>query len=149
MLMNNRLGRSTNDPSNSFEGDLTIGEVLPGYEAVLSQPKLLVTATQDPRNQHWQTLLDAQGMSVNGKNLTLPKTSVKTTTNSAQLTVVFDNGFSLPQLPKPMVDAIYNGVAGAQFDKGQGLWMLPCNSEINVTFYFCESLTMRANWRCG
>jgi hypothetical protein len=129
------LGRSTDDPSAPFGGELTVGEVLPGLEAVLSQPKLPVTRTSDPGQQHWQVLLDARAMTVNGKNVTLPRTAVNSTQNPAQLTAVFDSGFSLPQLPKSMVDAIYANVSGARFDSANFTWMLPCKSEINVTFY--------------
>jgi hypothetical protein len=102
---------------------------------VLSQPKLPVTTTSVPAAQHWQVLLDLRAMSVNGKNVTLPRTVVNTTQNPAQLTAVFDSGFSLPQLPKSMVDAIYANVSRARFDSANFTWMLPCKSEINVTFY--------------
>jgi hypothetical protein len=113
-----------------------VDEVLPGYEGVLQQPKLPLTTTLDARNQHWQTLLDADGFTVNGKAISLPPTSVTTTKNPAQLTAVFDNGFSLPQLPKSMVDAIYSGVSGAEYDTQHNLWTIPCKSEINVAFKF-------------
>jgi hypothetical protein len=135
-----RLGRATDDPFNTFPGELTIGEVLPGYEAVLSQPKLPVTMTDEPLNQHWMVLLDSAGMSVNGKNVSLPKTVVTATRDPSQLTVVFDTGFSLPQLPKQMVDAIYSGAKGAQFDKEDNVWVVPCETEISVTFYLGASL---------
>jgi hypothetical protein len=75
-------------------------------------------------------------MSVNGKNVTLPQTVVNTTQDASRLTAVFDTGDSFPQLPKSMVQAIYADVPGAQFRSDDNVWSLPCDSEINVVFYF-------------
>lgn len=52
------LSRS-DDPDELFPGDLSVGEVLPGYSAITSQPKLGVTQvpTGDAGNEHWQVLL--------------------------------------------------------------------------------------------
>ena len=95
------LGRD-DDPSDKFPGDLTVGEVVPGYEAVSSQPKLPVSqvAVNDQSDQHWQTLLDADGViGPDGKSIDI-KTQVQATSNKKQLTAVFDSGFSLPQVPR-------------------------------------------------
>jgi hypothetical protein len=119
-----------------YQGQLTIDEVLSGYEAILQQPKLNLSITAIAQNQHWQTLLDADGFIVNGKTVSHPTTSVPTTTNPQQLTVVFDNGFTLPQLPRDMVDAIYKKVKGAKFSTPDNAYLLPCNAEVNVTFMF-------------
>jgi hypothetical protein len=93
------LGRST-DPTDPFPGSLTIGEVLPGFEAVTQQPKLQVTRPPRSIDQHWMALLDEDGVVVNGKKIQLPDTIVEGTANKKKLTAVFDNGFSLPQVPK-------------------------------------------------
>ena len=95
------LGRD-DDPSDVFPGDLTVGEVLPGYEAITSQPQLPVTLVpvSDIGNQHWQTLLDTDGIiGPDGKPIDV-KTGVASTKNDKQLTAVFDSGFSLPQVPR-------------------------------------------------
>jgi hypothetical protein len=107
---------------------------LPGYEAVLQQPKLNVTTPAVA--QHWQTLLDVGGLLVNGQSVPLPNTTVASTANPAQLTVVYDNGFPLPQLPRQMVDAIYAHVPGATYNATSNLYTLPCTAELNVTFKF-------------
>ena len=90
------------DPGESFPGDLTVGEVLPGFEAITSQPQLPVTTVPifDTGDQHWQTLLDPNGIiGPDGKAIDV-KTGVASTKNPKQLTAVFDTGFSLPQVPK-------------------------------------------------
>lgn len=84
------LGRA-DDPSDKFPGDLTIGELLPGYDDVQQQPKLQV---EDAKfgNQHWSVLLDADGiMGPDGKSIPA-KTNVSSTKNKKQLTAVFDTG---------------------------------------------------------
>ena len=94
------LGRD-DDPSNRFPGDLTVGEILPGYETISSQPQLNVSQVSitDQGDQHWQTLLDPNGIiGPDGKVIEID-TVVKTTSNKKQLTAVFDSGFSLPQVP--------------------------------------------------
>ncbi len=95
------LGRD-DDPANSFPGDLTVGEILPGYEAITSQPQLEVShvSINDIGDQHWQTLLDADGViGPDGKAIDI-STVVATTSNKKQLTAVFDSGFSFPQVPR-------------------------------------------------
>lgn len=97
------LGRS-DDPDDRFPGDLTLGELVSGYEAVLNQPKLNVTEVgkKDSQKglQHWQVLLDAQGV-VGPDGQVIPLTTgVAGTKNKKKLTAIFDTGFTLPQVPK-------------------------------------------------
>jgi hypothetical protein len=103
---------------------------------VLQQPKLEVTGTDVAEAQHWQVLLDANGMSVNGQAVTLPSTAVTSEQSTGKLTAVLDNGFSLPQLPRSMVDAIYAKAKGATFDSKNNIYVVPCDTEINITFTF-------------
>lgn len=92
------LDRS-DDPEEPYPGDLNIGEVLPGYEGVSSQPKLPVTSVMVPGNQHWMTLLDENGIiGPDGQPITI-KTQVTNTSYPNNATVVFDTGFTLPQVP--------------------------------------------------
>jgi hypothetical protein len=90
------------DPGDVFPGELTIGELVPGYENVTNQPKLPVTqvSISDRGDQHWQLLLDDNGLiGPDGKPIDFD-TGVKQTSNKGQLTAVLDSGFSLPQVPK-------------------------------------------------
>jgi hypothetical protein len=99
-----------------YPGNMTIGEVLPGMEAVLARPKLEVTQVQNAAGagsdggdapssstveQHWQVLLDPDGVKVRGQTIKLPTSTAKgAPVNTGQLTAMFDSGFSLPQVPK-------------------------------------------------
>ncbi|TFK52405.1 acid protease [Heliocybe sulcata] len=134
------LGRS-DDPSDPLPGDLSVGEVLPGYEKITSQPKLPVSRVSiyDTGDQHWQTMLDADGIiGSDGKTISVT-TGVNTTSNPKQLTAVFDTGFTLPQVPAAVAKGIYEPVSGALLQNITGLglsWTVPCTAEINATFKF-------------
>lgn len=84
------LGRS-DDPDNRFPGDLTIAELLPGYEDIIKEPKLSV---QDAKfgNQHWSILIDQDGIIGPGGEAIPVETNVSSTRNKAQLTAMFDTG---------------------------------------------------------
>jgi hypothetical protein len=133
------LGRA--DDQNPFPGDLTVGEIVPGYESILSQPHLPVTTVSlaNAGGQHWQVLLDKDGaLGTDGKPI--PFTSeVGDSTSRNQATVVFDSGFSLPQVPKSFADAYYSSFPGAEYGNVAGIgdtWILPCASEVNISYKF-------------
>ena len=94
------LGRS-NDPAELYSGEITVGEILPGYENITNEPHVPVTA--DPplqsADQHWQVLLDENGIIGPDGNPIQVQTIVQGTQNRNQLTVMFDTGYSLPQVP--------------------------------------------------
>jgi hypothetical protein len=83
------------------------------------------------------------GTSINGQNVSLPTSSANGTQGAAQLTAAFDTGDTFPLLPKVVVDAMCANVLGAKFssDLSGGLWQVPCTAEINVAFYFGESMS--------
>ena len=90
------------DPSDIFPGELTVGELVEGYENITSQPQLNVTqvSISERGDQHWQLLVDDDGViGPDGKPIDID-TSVKQTSNKGQVTAVLDTGFSLPQVPK-------------------------------------------------
>ena len=94
------LGRS-NDPAELYLGDITVGEVLQGLESITNQPRVPVTILQtlDSEYQHWQVLLDEDGIIGPDGQPILGKTGVQSTSNPNQLTAIFDTGFSFPQVP--------------------------------------------------
>ncbi len=90
------------DPTDVFSGEISIGELLDGYSNVESEPKLEVTfvPTDEPTEQHFQILLDEDGIiGPDGKPIPIT-TEVKQTSNSKQATAILDTGFSLSQVPK-------------------------------------------------
>ncbi|KAI0045589.1 acid protease, partial [Auriscalpium vulgare] len=132
------LSRS-DDPDEKFPGDITVGEIVPGYENITNQVKVNVTTlpTSLAGDQHWQVLLDPNGIiGPNGQPVNV-STQVATTSNKKQLTTFFDTGFTYPQVPKSVADALYSGFEGAVYQNISGLgpiWTLPCDIEVNITF---------------
>ncbi|KAI0373720.1 acid protease [Pilatotrama ljubarskyi] len=139
------LGR-LRDPTDPPTGELTVGEMLPGYESVTSQPKLPVStvSSSNSANQHWQILLDADGIIGPAGNNVIDQfnvqTAVSSTSNNKQLTVVLDTGYSLPQVPPRVAEAFYKDVPGASLvtrsELNGQVWQIPCDKEVNVTFKF-------------
>ncbi|KAL0581498.1 hypothetical protein V5O48_000556 [Marasmius crinis-equi] len=120
---------------DNHPGLLTIGETVPQYKDILNMPKLNVPI--DPMGQqHWQTLLDSNGIiGPDGKPIqTRTGVSEPRDGKEDQLHVVFDSGFSIPQLPRPIHDAIYGRIPGAKYIDSERLYSIPCEYELNVTF---------------
>jgi hypothetical protein len=95
------LSRS-DDPNDLYPGEITVSDILPGMESIMGQPQLTVKAVPSSRSggQHWQVLLDPNGViGPDGQPIAL-STKVSGARNSSSLTVFFDTGFSLSQVPK-------------------------------------------------
>jgi hypothetical protein len=92
----------SDDPTEQYPGEITVSDILSGMQTVVNQPKLTVKTVPSSRSgdQHWQVLLDPNGITgPNGQPIAV-STKVSGTSNSSSLTVVFDTGFSLNQVPK-------------------------------------------------
>ena len=126
-----------NGGNQSFTGTLTISEVVPGFENITNQPKLEVDKVHKltDSDQHWQAYTDANGVTgPDGKPIAYD--SIVPSAPDNQLVAVFDSGFTLPQVPRSMSDAIYGCVQGAAYDEQSGVWTVPCDQLINLTFKF-------------
>lgn len=87
------LGRA-GDPTDTFSGDLTIGEVVSPFNNITSQPKLPVTQMSNRNGQHWTAMLDKNGIiGPDGKHMNTTKHAT-----GNKLTVMFDSGFTFPQV---------------------------------------------------
>lgn len=128
-VMLSRVG----DTGKQVKGEFSIGEVSEDLSAVNNQPKLPIQAltAQLAGNQHWTSLVDGI-IGPNGQSIqTISQVSgVK----HGQMVAVYDSGFTYPQVPKQISDAIYSQVPGAQFDTADNTWIVPCNQEVNLTF---------------
>ncbi|KAF8500865.1 aspartic peptidase domain-containing protein [Russula emetica] len=129
------------DPAEQYPGEITVSDILPGMQNISDQPKLTVKTVPSSRSggQHWQVLLDPNGIiAPDGQPIVL-SSKVSSTMNSSSLTVMFDTGFSLNQVPKYVADAIYSRLPGAQFINVTAtgpVWTLPCDVEVNTTLLF-------------
>ncbi|KAI0064161.1 acid protease [Artomyces pyxidatus] len=125
------------DPGDPVTGELTISEIIPGYEAIQQTTKLTVkdVPTLTSADQHWAVFTDQNGV-LGPDGQVIDVSSIVPRAPSKQLVAVFDSGFSLPQVPRAMSDAIYGRVQGAAYDTTNGWWTLPCDQELNLTFIF-------------
>ncbi|KAI0823633.1 acid protease [Trametes gibbosa] len=131
------LGRS-GDPTDTFVGDITVGETVSPFDNITSQPKLPVTEAAFRGGQHWTTFLDKDGIiGPDGQRIVTPKKAT-----GGRLNVLFDSGFTFPQVSKRIADAIYSRVPGARFttvtNSAGKMWTLPCSTELNVTYIFAN-----------
>jgi len=96
-------------------------------------PKLAVSRVPvgSEANQHWMTDVDAI-LGFNGQKISV--SSTVPTAKSGKLVAVYDSGFTFPQVPPAVSDALYSGIPGAQFISQQGFWAIPCDTEVNLTF---------------
>ncbi|KAF5319957.1 hypothetical protein D9611_010985 [Ephemerocybe angulata] len=134
------LGRDR-DPTDHFPGSITISEILPEYSKILEEPRLEIIRLPEHRedDQHLQILLDADGLIGPDNQPIRTTSSVPSSTDKTRLTVVLDSGFSLPQISKAVAEAIYGRFHGAEYVSVSGIgstYILPCDSEVNVTFKF-------------
>ncbi|KAJ3981335.1 acid protease [Lentinula detonsa] len=121
-------------------GQITIGEVIAEYEEITKQPKLPALVDGTGLNQHWMTVLDSNGIiGPDGNRIkTLSTNTNLTQGKNDQLRVVFDSGFSFPQVPASIADAFYGRVPGAFFNQNLSYWQVPCDYELNASFIFAN-----------
>ena len=89
-------------------GQLTIGRLVPGLEAITKQPKL--PALEDKFGiQHWQAALNTNGISGPDNILILVNMTIPGTKPSelSCLHAIFDIGFTSPQVLHAITDTIY------------------------------------------
>jgi hypothetical protein len=93
-----------NDTHATYTGEMTISEVLPLFQNISSQPKVPVSILQSSLSeaQHFSILLDADGIiGPDGNAIKMTSNaSLAPSHNPQQLQMVFDTGFSLPQMPE-------------------------------------------------
>ena len=123
------------DPNSPATGQLTISEPLSQYTNITSMPKLPVTKVHKltDEDQHWQVLTDVNGI-LGPDNQPIQVKSIVPSAPKGQMVAVFDSGFTLPQVPRAMADAIYGRVQGAEYNEESEVWTVPCDQLINLTF---------------
>ncbi|KAI0633304.1 acid protease [Trametes polyzona] len=121
------LGR-TDGLGDVADGLFLIGAHDDNFQQVANAPALTSVSTD-----HWSVVLDA--MNINGKPFQFNQSRIQGVPDG-KVAAVLDTGFSFPPLPPPAVDAIYSGLEGAVFDHKQALWVVPCNSSVQLSFVF-------------
>ncbi|TFK52509.1 acid protease [Heliocybe sulcata] len=128
-----RLG----DPTDTIPGTFTISELVSGYENITSMPKISVEKVHKltDADQHWQIYTDKNGViGPDGEPIEIK--SIVPSAPDGQLVAVLDSGFTLPQVPRELSDAIYGRVQGAVYDTNSQVWTVPCDQLVNLAFKF-------------
>jgi hypothetical protein len=126
------------DPGNNITGQLTVSEIVPGYESISAMPQLpveLVDRLVD-ENQHWQILTDKNEGIIGPDGLPILVDTIVPEAPEGQLVAVIDSGFTFPQVPRAVSDAIYGRVQGAVYNTQDQFWTLPCGQLLNISFKF-------------
>lgn len=110
-------------------GVFTVGEIPSNLSSISSAPKNDVISSD-----RWVVLMD--GVVVNGKNVTGGSAFDAPGQSSDQTLSNLDTGTSLSQIPSDYAQAIYGAVPGAQLVESSGLYILPCDTKLNVSFVF-------------
>ncbi|OCB83844.1 hypothetical protein A7U60_g9049 [Sanghuangporus baumii] len=126
-----------NDPGSTVTGTFTISELVEGYENITSQPKLDIFEVYEltDRDQHWQMYTDVDGV-IGPDGQPINSDSIVPKASDGQLVTVVDSGFTLPQVPRTMSDAIYGRVQGAEWNEENEVWTIPCDQMLNISFKF-------------
>lgn len=127
-----------NDLSDPFKGEMTIGELVPGFENITSMPRLDVeTVTRLLKSdQHWQALTDKDKGIIGPDGQTIAFNSIVPRAPDGQMVAVVDSGFTFSQVPRDIADAIYGRVKGAVYDSTNEWWLLPCGQYLSISFNF-------------
>lgn len=125
-----------NDPTDTITGQVTISELISGYESIASQTKLYLKDTfMDSANQHWAIVTDSGGViGPDGNSISVD--SIVPHVTGGKMVAVLDSGFTYSQVPRKMSDAIYGRVQGASYSTKDSLWYVPCNQYLNLSFVF-------------
>jgi len=112
---------------------MTINEVISGLENITSQTQIPaeILETDSSTNQHWTIQLDENGL-IGPDGKVIKKSSI-VPHNHGKLYGVIDSGFTLPQVPRPVSDAIYGRIKGANYSEEKNLWTFPCEQELNIS----------------
>ncbi|KAF8555757.1 acid protease [Imleria badia] len=133
-LMLSRSG----DPGSQIASQFTMSSIVPGFENIASQPQIPVEKVYKltDKDQHWQILTDKDVGIIGPDGQPIQYDSIVPKAPSGQLVAVLDSGFTLPQVPRSVSDAIYGRVQGAEWSPSSQAWLVPCGQLINVTFNF-------------
>ncbi|KAG2344494.1 acid protease [Suillus weaverae] len=126
------------DPGSNTAGQFTIGEIVPGFENIIKMPQLSIEKVYKVTNvdQHWQIVTDKNIGIIGPDGQPIRYSSIAPKAPDGTIVGVLDSGFTLPQVPRTVSDAIYGRVQGAEWSASNGAWLVPCGQLINVTFNF-------------
>ncbi|KAL6298287.1 aspartic peptidase domain-containing protein [Sparassis latifolia] len=126
--------QSVEDSDDEIQGTFSIGEYEPQYAAVQNSSTISTWPVSSP--SRWNVLLDALLVGSNTVSLSSSVSDVP----SGKAVIMLDSGTSYTYAPTAVVDAIYGGISGAQYDLSVGQWIVPCTEEVDIALQFGDSV---------
>ncbi|OCH94610.1 acid protease [Obba rivulosa] len=126
---------SRGDEGLTSGGIFSIGEYPSQLPEIGDAPKFPLIG-----NDSWTTAMD--GVIINGYFLSggaQPADLQEDNPPDGQVSALLDTGTALALAPPPYVHAMYSGIPGAQFDKSQQRWFVPCDSKVNVSMVWGQN----------
>jgi hypothetical protein len=134
------LANSDPTPSQQpqYTGQITVSEYVPGLERIKDTPRLDVERVYrlTDIDQHWQILTDKNNGIIGPDGKLIDVRSIAPRAPRGRLVAVIDSGFTFPQVPRGVADAIYGRVQGAVYDSMSQIWTLPCDQYLNLSINF-------------
>ncbi|KAI0774340.1 acid protease [Fomes fomentarius] len=120
----------TVEHEGDVEGSFTVGEYEEEYGDVVNSPKIPTFPVADP--MRWTVLLDALLMG----DSSIPLSTTVEGAPSDKAVIMLDSGTSYTYAPKAVCDAIYGTIQGAQYSDTLGMWIVPCDAEVDIALQF-------------
>ncbi|KAG1897873.1 aspartic peptidase domain-containing protein [Suillus fuscotomentosus] len=117
------------DPGSNITDQFTIGELIPGFENITSMPHLSIEKVYrvTDADQHWQIVTDKNNGIIGPDGQPIKYSSIAPKAPDGTIVGVLDSGFTLPQVPRTVSDAIYGHVQGAKWLVANEAWLVAGN----------------------
>lgn len=117
-----------NDLASDTDSIFAIGELEAKYNGISQTQKISTWPVSSPKR--WSVLLDgyeyADGI----------KRTLATKVDGAPSSIILlDTGASYAYASQDLVTGLYGSVQGASFDSTKGMWVVPCDQEVNFSLW--------------
>jgi hypothetical protein len=119
-----------NDPSDTVQGSLGVGELAPEYADVSSTEHIPLFPPEG--SNRWTILLDSYVVNGATQNLTSTISDVP----QGRTVVLVDSGTTYSYVPPDVAQAVYSTVPGAVLNTTTNMWSVPCSGGIRLTLWF-------------
>ncbi|PVF99939.1 acid protease [Serendipita vermifera] len=119
-----------NDPSDTVQGSLGVGELAPEYADISSTDHIPLFPPEG--SNRWTILLDSYVVNGATQNLTSTISDVP----QGRAAVLVDSGTTYSYVPPDVAKSIYSTVPGATLDTTTNQWSVPCSGGIRLTLWF-------------
>ncbi|KAG8974890.1 hypothetical protein FRB90_009687, partial [Tulasnella sp. 427] len=117
-----------NGLASDAESVFAIGEMEDQYKGISQTQKISTWPVSSPNR--WSVLLDGYEYADGIKRTLATKVD-----DAPSSVVLLDTGASYAYAPESLVTGLYGSVQGASFDSSKGMWVVPCEQEVNFALW--------------